>query len=406
MGPSRRQQLWGIAFVCAFLLAGVAKAAEPILLKEIACVKGHHPVKAGDVAVSVEDAAFSPDGKKAATVAWNGTVKVWEIPTLKELSHFEVDPDLFPRIALAWSPDGRFLAICGNKSSVGPDGKLRRLEHYGTVWVWRPEGKLRRTIRHTGPVFRVFFRPDGSALSTGLGPTLFWSAQDDKEPISIPEITMGPLDPVWDLSNRQRQKRGLPPIEWDANDFALSPDSQRAIICASRRGEFTNPGMALWDLKARKELTRQPLHAFRAAFSPDGRRVAATVLHVRSGPRPLHVELWDSKLSKMRWRSAGYGGVASRPVFSPDGELILSTGLGGRFSDRLVVRLWKTGTGDEVGDFALAYPTKRDERDINIKTLAVSPDGKLLLGGTGGGYVVLCQLPSPPVSDKPEEKKP
>ena len=158
-------------------MAGLTNAAQPTLLKEIVSVKGHTLVKEGDIAVFVKEAAFSPDGRKAATVADNGTVKVWKIPSLKEMSHFEVERDLFPRIAMAWSPDSRFLAVSGSKPSVGSDGKIRRLEHYGRVWVWGPDGKLRRAIQHPGPVFRVYFRPDGSGLSAGLGPTFLWAEE-------------------------------------------------------------------------------------------------------------------------------------------------------------------------------------------------------------------------------------
>jgi WD40 repeat protein len=66
------------------------------------------------------------------------------------------------------------------------------------------------------------------------------------------------------------------------------------------------------------------------------------------------------------------------------------------------VRLWKTSTGKEAGEFALPGSIKDDGF---ISSMAVSPDGKFLLVETSKGHVSLCQFPFPPASDKPAEKK-
>jgi WD40 repeat protein len=125
-------RLWGIAFFCVLSATVLANAAEePRHLKEIARSKGHDDGKGSTIAIGLGHAtvAFSPAGKKAATAAWNGTgkgtVKVWEIPTLKELNTIEVEERIqIP--CVAWSADGRFLAACLNKSALGPDDKVRR----------------------------------------------------------------------------------------------------------------------------------------------------------------------------------------------------------------------------------------------------------------------------------------
>ncbi len=177
-----------------------------MILKEVAWSKGHIPPKPGDYLL-VSAVAFSPDGKKAATAAWGGaakgTIKVWELPTSKELHTLDVE-DRTRIHHVAWSPDGRFLAACVGRSAIGPDGAIRNLDHYGDVYLWEHDGKLRRVIRHHGPAFKVVFRKDGSALSMGLGPSLLWSVKDENEPVAIPEMALAAPDPLWDFSRRRR----------------------------------------------------------------------------------------------------------------------------------------------------------------------------------------------------------
>jgi WD40 repeat protein len=404
-GAYRHLRPWGIALLCIILEAGLAHAAEePMPLKEIAWAKGHAFAEPARSSMIVSAVAFSPDGKKAATTSWGGadkgSVKVWEIPTLKELHSFEVEERTWIH-HLAWSTDGRFLAACVGRSATGLDGEIRRLEHFGEVRLWDQDGKLCRVIRHEGPVFKVGFRKDGSALSMGLGPTLLWSVKDEKEPVAIREMTLAPLDPLWDLSRSRRgggRRRGEG-SPWIFSDVALSPDGRRMLASAGRRGEDRT---VLWDLETRKDVARQPWYVPKIAYSPDGRRFAVVAVRIDQPRPPVCVELWDGDFGKMVWRSSRYF-LLEGLAFSPDGELIFTIGHVDLVNHGSVLRLWKTSTGKEAGEFDFAI---KSEHDRHMHCLAVSPDGKLLLVGTLKGHVVLCQFPSPPASDKPAEKKP
>jgi WD40 repeat protein len=67
---------------------------------------------------AIERVAFSPDGKRLASVGGDRAVRVWSTETGKETQALPFDT---PRItALAFSPDGRRLAAgCGDAKKAG-----------------------------------------------------------------------------------------------------------------------------------------------------------------------------------------------------------------------------------------------------------------------------------------------
>jgi WD40 repeat protein len=93
-------------------------------------------------------AALSPDGRRLATAAWDGTVRVWSRAT------GEIDLVLRGHHRamtwVAWSPSGERLA------SSSWDATAR---------IWDAgSGRQLRALRHGGVVDRVVFSPDGRAL--------------------------------------------------------------------------------------------------------------------------------------------------------------------------------------------------------------------------------------------------
>jgi WD40 repeat protein len=61
--------------------------------------------------------AISPDGKKLASGAWDGRIKLWDLSTGKERANFPAHSDRV--YALAFTPDGKALVSGGGIQPAG-----------------------------------------------------------------------------------------------------------------------------------------------------------------------------------------------------------------------------------------------------------------------------------------------
>ena len=117
----------------------------------------------------VNEVAFSPDEKQIATVAKDGTTRVWDATTGddhtthiwdplsgKDLMIFREDSDATSGAAgVAFSPDGKYVV------TSSWDGVVR----LSNVMTGR---EVRRFLGHSGPAFGAAFSPDGKyVLSSG-----------------------------------------------------------------------------------------------------------------------------------------------------------------------------------------------------------------------------------------------
>ncbi len=316
----------------------------------------------------------------------------------------------FDRPSVAYSPDGKTLAIGRVESHNTKDGEY--LSSY-TVVSLSDVGLGRERARIDGPIDEmcaVAFSPDGRTLAVGLAREVkLYDPETRQERSALRTSGAGDFAHlafsadgqrlvaasdhsviVWDLAT------GCEVASLDArskmvNDVAISSDG-RTIAVASTGPVICRPigpfglfGVAcrteggyvrLWDMATKQEY-RSLEHqgtAYTVSFAPDGRTLA-------SGGGD-GAKLWD--LAKGRVRK-----IIADPVFcsayAPDGRtLALGTGEWVSIEGGGEVRLW-----DMIGGRVRAVLRGRDR----ARSLAFAPDGRSLVTGSSQG-VVLWDLTS------------
>lgn len=240
--------------------------------------------------------AFRPDGRVLATAGLDGTVKLWDTKTWKQLQSWAAHGQ--SSYGVAFSPDGKYLATGGRDKLVKIwDAKTARLVH--TL-----EG-------HTTYVYSLTFTPDGRRLFTSGGDKVIkvWDPVGGKA--------------IGELSGHAQAIRTI----------AMGPKGRRLVS-----GSFDRT-VKIWDLSSGsvlRTLTGHTVGPMSVAFSPDGKRVASA-----SSDRTIRIWSADSgeEVHKITVNGHAYG-----IAFSPDGKILLSGG--GQQAN--LIQMWNVETGKEI----------------------------------------------------------
>ena len=367
--------------------------------------------------------AFSPDGKTLASGSDDGTVRLWDVATGRQIGNpltghtgngplggvqpGRQDPGqrqpamarygcgMWPPATRSATPSPATPAASGSVA-FSPDGKtLATGSDDGTVRLWDVATGHQigdPLTGHTGAVQSVAFSPDGKTLASG----------GDDGTVRLWDVATGrhrqPLTGHTGASGRWRSARTARP--WPA------------------AATTTRCGCGTWPPASQigKSLTGHTGMVDSVAFSPDGKTLA-------TGSDDGTVRLWDVATGhqignpltghtgvglfggvqpgrqdpghrQRRWHGPAVG-CGHRPpdrqpphrphrrifsvAFSPDGKTLASGSRDG------TVRLWDVATGHQIGNPLTGHTG-------SVWSVAFSPDGKTLASGGDDGTVRLWDV--------------
>jgi WD40 repeat protein len=282
----------------------------------------------------VWDVAFSPDGRRLATVGGGSElVRLWDVQTgdvallLRGLTRGAT--------GVAFSQDGCRLAA----SSLDGTAKVRDTSTCQELLTLRG---------HTASLTDVAFRPGGEMIAT-----------------SSHDYTVR----LWDsASGHELRAFRAHGTDWTMR-LEFSPDGTRL---ATAGGDGT---VKLWDVARGYEVQTFREHtggAAAVAFAPDGRLLASV-------GRDRTVRIWDTATGAERLTLRGHTKICEGLAFSPDGRRIASAS-----RDR-TVKVWDVETGRELA-------TLRGHVDA-VLCAAFSARGNLLASGSRDQTVRIWSLP-------------
>ena len=409
---------------------------------------------------SVSEVMFSPDGQTIMSRR-NSDFRLWNTITGEFKASLE-DTAMIYRIAFnsdgtvlygtnagtsqgelrLWDPDtGKIKMRLGVASShprpvSSPDGKTIASARWSdsTVELWDSQtGKLKRTFIGNpkyvkmitisngipklvdypiNPIRSIAFNPDGETLAASSGREIvFWNTDIGKQKATLTgsgtfrglmfssdgrtlaamyesEIYLWHIDAA-DI-RKSELRHNISGYSSEVNSIAFSSDGQKLV-------SGHEDSIRLWNLRSYQSQVLSYLSQVRSvAFSPNGKTLAGLHLSTNSGSK-AEIFLWDAVTSEYQVSLKGHGNVPGRTIpnqsslaFSPNGEVLVSGSGDG------TLRLWngKTTARNSFfhrlrgGIFGHHKATLKGHTD-HVLSVAFSPDGQTIASSSSDETVRL-----------------
>jgi WD40 repeat protein len=297
----------------------------------------------------VWSAVYSSDGTRIVTAGADGTARIWDATTSKELlsvkgSSYGIGSDNGNVYYATFSPDGKLFATAGG-------------DDIARIWDATTGEELLELSGHYDHVYHVEFSPDGSRLATVSpdGTAIIWETLNGKELLAINQgedaqpywVTFSPDGSRIAVANATANGQGWTSI-WDVatgemilslprqgnvvNSVAFSPDGTRLVTTSD------DQTARVWDANTGEELLTlysQTANITNAAYSPDGTRIATAIGNNQ-------VKVWEAATGRELLTLAGHSNAVLTVGFSPDGSRLITASSDG------TARIWNISPSREL----------------------------------------------------------
>ncbi|CAG9462287.1 unnamed protein product [Pedinophyceae sp. YPF-701] len=232
----------------------------------------------------VSSCQCSSGGARLVTGSWNGTMRVWSMPDMKQQRAIHAHDDRITGVAVHPQAD---------------DGQQEGGVHYlsasadSTAKLWDAEGRLLHTLSgHTDRLARCAFHPSGLCAATASFDAT-WRLWDTPTGTLLYEQE-GHSEAVYDV--------------------AFHPDGSLAISVG------LDAGCRVWDLRTGRSVLALEGHVqgvLSASFAPNGYQVA-------TGSSDHSVRVWDLRKKACEANIPAHTSLVSAVRFAPDGDFLLT----------------------------------------------------------------------------------